>query len=268
MTIPQRIIQTNKTRDLLPFAKAGAANLKLLHPDWEHLFFDDEEVGRFISSEFPKYKGIFESFPRKIQRFDFFRYLAIYRFGGFYFDLDVFLYEDLGGLLAHGGVFPFEELTLNRFLRNHLGIDWEIGNYAFGASARHPFMEAAIENCVRAQRDPGWLAPMMKGIPPFFRSEFYVLNTTGPGLLTRTLVENPGLRKSVTVLFPDDVCDSRTWHQFGRYGVHLMNGSWRERGNFLWRRLAMRWESSVRRRMLAQSQTLGKTRSQFSERTA
>ena len=52
-------------------------------------------------------------------------------------------------------VFPFEELTLSRLLRHH-GIDWEIGNYAFGAEAGHAFLEAVIENCVRAQRDrPG-----------------------------------------------------------------------------------------------------------------
>jgi len=261
MSIPRRIIQTGKTRDLPPFARAGATNMKLLHPDWEHLFFDDKDVLKFISEEFPRHRSLYESFPFNIQRFDFVRYLAVYRFGGFYFDLDVFLSENLEGLLEHGCVFPFEELTLNRFLRNHLGIDWEIGNYAFGAAAGHPFMEAAIENCVRAQKDPAWVAPIMAGIPPFFRSDFYVLNTTGPGLLTRTLAENPGLRKTVTILFPDDVCDSRNWHQFGRYGVHLMNGSWRTRGGFLRRRLASLWETRRRHSTLQQSRSIGKTRS-------
>jgi hypothetical protein len=87
-------------------------------------------------------------------------------------------------------------------------MDWEIGNYAFGASAGHPFLEAVIQNCIRAQRDPDWVAPMMRGTPFLSKDEFYVLNTTGPGLVSRTLAENPELAMNVEVLFPDDVCDA------------------------------------------------------------
>src|SRR5437667_1645701 len=93
MTIPKRIIQTGKSRDLHPLARASAANMKLLHPGWEIRFFDDADVLRFITEEFPEYRRVFDSFPRAIQRFDFFRYLAVYRLGGFYFDLDVFLWS-------------------------------------------------------------------------------------------------------------------------------------------------------------------------------
>ena len=100
-----------------PKAKAAAANLKLLHPGWEHLYFDDGDIRRFVSAEFPQYQAVFDGFPRTIQRIDFFRYLAVFRFGGFYFDLDVFLSESLSRLLDCGCVFPFEELTANRFLR-------------------------------------------------------------------------------------------------------------------------------------------------------
>jgi hypothetical protein len=258
--IPQRIIQTAKSRDLPLLARAAAVNLKLLHPDWEYLFFDDEDIRRFVAREFPQYQAVFNAFPRPIQHIDFFRYLAVFRLGGFYFDLDVFLSESAAGLLKHTCVFPFEELTLSRFLRRQYGMDWEIGNYAFGAAPGHPFLAEVIENCVRAQKDPAWLQPMMADIPRPFRSEFYVLNSTGPGLVTRTMVENSASAKDVTVLFPADVCDARTSHQFGSYGVHLMEASWRERGRWLWRKLALAWEVRTRRRMLAESQRLGPTR--------
>jgi hypothetical protein len=258
--IPQRIIQTAKNRELPLLARAAATNLKLLHPDWDYLFFDDEDIRRFIAQEFPQYQPVFDAFPCPIQRIDFFRYLAVFRLGGFYFDLDVFLSESVAGLLNHACVFPFEELTLSRFLRRQYGMDWEIGNYAFGAAPEHPFLATVIENCVRSQKDPAWLQPMMAGIPRLFRSEFYVLNTTGPGLVTRTLVENPDSARNVTVLFPADVCDAGTSHQFGHYGVHLMEASWRGRGSFLWCKLALAWEMRTRRRMLAESRTLGPTR--------
>jgi hypothetical protein len=231
-----------------------------LNPGFEYRFFDDEEVNAFIRNEFPHHWGIFEGFPFRIQKFDFFRYLAMFRLGGFYFDTDVFLAAGLDELRLHSCVFPFEELTLSRYLRRRHGMDWEIGNYAFGAAAGHPFLEAVIQNCIRAQRDPAWVRPMLKGIPRLFRSEFYVLNTTGPGLLSRTLAEHPNLAQDVTVLFPEDVCDDRTWHQFGKFGVHAMEGSWRTRSGYLRRRLGNLWEAWASRRGMAESRRLGKTR--------
>ncbi len=258
--IPKRIIQTGKNLNLPVAAKAAVANIKLLNPDFEYLFFDDAQVEEFVDREFPKYRRVFDSFPFPIQRYDFFRYLVIYRLGGFYFDLDVYLASSLSGLLEFECVFPFEELSLNQFLRADHGMDWEIGNYAFAAAAGSPFLQAVIENCVKAQTEPSWVEPMMRGIPRPFRADFVVLNTTGPGLVSRTLAENPALAEKVHVLFPDDVCDAKKWHHFGNLGVHLPTGSWRRRSGFLLSRMARFWETSARRRLLSESQKLGKTR--------
>jgi hypothetical protein len=254
-----RIIQTAKHRNLPLKQRAMAANLRLLNPGYECLLFDDEGVERFIDREFPQYRKIFDSFRFPIQKYDFFRYLAIYRLGGFYFDLDVLLASELSSLLPSGCVFPFEGLTFSRLLRNK-GMDWEIGNFAFGAAAGHPFLEAVVENCVRAQRDPSWVEPMMRGVPPFSRAAHYVLYTTGPGLLSRTLAENPALAETVTVLFPDDVCDVRTWNVFGTFGVHLMEGTWRPSVSYVRRRVALRWELLALQGVIRQSRRLGKTR--------
>jgi hypothetical protein len=257
--IPTRIIQTAKHRNLSLRQRAMTANLKLLNPDYEYHFFDNEDVERFIEREFPGYRRVFESFRFPIQRYDFFRYLAIYRLGGFYFDLDVLLASDLSSLLKTGCVFPFEGLTFSRLLRRY-GMDWQIGNYAFGAAADHPFLEAVIENCVRSQREPSWVKPMMRGAPLFSKAESYVLNTTGPGLLSRTLAENPTLAATVTVLFPEDVCDVRFWNVFGNFGIHLMEGTWRPSTSFLRRRIAQRCEVFAMQGLIRQSRRLGKTR--------
>src|SRR5262245_8837961 len=147
--IPKRIIQTDKSADLPLLARASRANLRLLNPDFEYLFFDDRQVEEFIDAAVPQYRPVFDSFPVRIQGFGFFRHLAVYRFGGFYFDTDVLLTSSLEDLLGFSCVFPFEDMTLHRFLRNKYGMDWEIGNYGFGAAAGHPFLEAIIKNCVR-----------------------------------------------------------------------------------------------------------------------
>lgn len=258
--IPRRLIQTGRSRELPLRHRTAVTNLRLLHPDFEYLFFDDQAVQHLIDSEFPQFRAIFDAFPFKIQKYDFFRYLAVYHHGGFYFDLDVYLASPLDDLLATGCVFPFEGLTFSRFLRDRLGMDWQIGNYAFGAAAKHPFLKLIIENCVRSQTDTGWVAPMMAGAPSLSRDDFVVFNTTGPGLISRTLAESPGAAAGVEVLFPADVCDTATWNCFGDRGIHLMDGSWRPSTGFIRRRLAQLWEVRKMRRLIEESRALGKTR--------
>ncbi len=258
--IPERIIQTGKDAHLPLFNRAVTSNMRLLNPGYEYLFFDNAKVEEFIDREFPRYRAVFDSFRYPIQRYDFFRYLAVYRYGGFYFDLDVLLASDLSALVEHSCVFPFEALTVSRFLRKNLGMDWLIGNYAFGASPEHPFLEAVIENCIRGQRDPDWVKPMMRGSPPLLGDEFLILNSTGPGLISRTLAENRNLAKTVTVLFPEDVCEVRNWNRFGEWGIHLMESSWLPNRGFVRRKLAgygWRW---IQNRRVKQALRLGKSR--------
>jgi glycosyltransferase involved in cell wall biosynthesis len=260
LRIPKRIIQTGKQTEQPLRNQAMMANLKLLNPDFEYLFFDDEKVQTFIDQEFPQYRAVFDSFPFKIQKYDFFRYLAVYHYGGFYFDLDVMLATGLSSLLQHGCVFPFEGLTISTYLRDHYSMDWEIGNYAFGAAPGHPFLQAVIDNCVRAQQNSDWVKPMMQGIPTLSETDYRVLNTSGPGLVSRTLAEDTELANSVTVLFPDDVNDPANWNRFGEFGVHLMQGSWRPSRSHWKNRLAQRMEAVKLSGLLRESAKLGKTR--------
>jgi glycosyltransferase involved in cell wall biosynthesis len=260
--IPKRIIQTGKSVDLPLRMRAMVSSVKLFNPDFEYLYFDDAAVEAFIEREFPEYRKAFDTFAYPIQRYDFFRYLVIYRLGGFYLDTDVMLARGLSSLLDCECVFPFEGLTFSRYLRSRHGMDWQLGNFAFGATAGHPFLEALIGNCVRGQEDPRWVQPMMRGVPLLSKEEFFVLNSTGPGLVSRTLAENPNLSKLVIVLFPKDVCDVTTWNQLGDVGVHFMEGSWRLRKSLIRRKTAQYLEAWQLGRLLKRSAKLGKTRKQ------
>jgi hypothetical protein len=151
-------------------------------------------------------------------------------------------------------------LTLSKFLREELGTDWELGNYGFGAAPGDPFLGAVIENCVRALREPPWAAQMLRGIPAWAQGQFLVSMTTGPGIVSRTLAENPALQHGVTVLFPSDVCDEIAWHRFGDFGVHLMQASGRKNDGIVRKRLARLWESRKRRRLLRDSRAMGPIR--------
>ena len=260
--IPKRIIQIwGGGSDLPLLARAASANVRLLNPEFEYFRFDDNSMEDFLKECFPEYRVVFQSFRFPIQRYDFVRYLAIYQFGGFYFDMDVFLASSLSDLPESGCIFPFEALTMNRFLRREYGMDWEIGNYAFGATAGHPFLRAVIENCVRAQNDMKWAQEMMRSIPRLFHEDFFVLYTTGPLLVSRTLAEYSNAAKDVRVLFPENVCDPRSWSCFGKYGIHLMDGGWRKRKGLVRKQLYSAWKAWNERVALNEGMKLGEKRS-------
>jgi hypothetical protein len=258
--IPKRIIQTGRSLPLPLRERAAVAGLETLNPDFERLFFDDQKIEDFFREETAEHQEVLKLFRFPIQKFDFFRYLAIYRYGGFYFDLDVFLASGLSELLDCGCVFSFEDVNVCRFLRERYRMDWAVANYAFGAVPGDPFLKAIINNCIRAQKDPEWVKPMLRGIPRLVRAEFEVLSTTGPLLVSRTLVENPALAEQVTILFPEEVCDTRNCHNFGNFGVHLMNGSWRAKYGPVRRRLAGMWEVWAFKKCVRESLQLQKTR--------
>jgi len=260
MEIPKRIVQTGKDIRQNLLNRAAMATIRLLNPDYEYLFFDDARVEAFIDNEFPQYRAVFDSFLFPVQRFELFRYLVIFRYGGFYFDLDVLLASSLSPLLGQSCVFPFEALTVSHFLRTTLKMDWQIGNYAFGATPGHPFIEAIIRNCVKACVDPNWVKPMMRGTPPLIKNEFFVINQTGPGLVSRTFAEDRSLASTVTVLFPDDVCDRGNWHRFGEYGVHLGEGSWRGKRSIVAQKVSDYCWRCMTQWRLRQSRKLGKSR--------
>ncbi|MFL6499673.1 MAG: glycosyltransferase family 32 protein [Candidatus Udaeobacter sp.] len=264
--IPARIIHVScppagESEELSLLHQAALANARALHPNFDHVLFGNREMEEFVRKEFPEFRAAMASFSQRIQRVDFFRYLAVYRLGGFYFDLDVLLARSIRPLLDHTCVLSFEELTINKFLRLSYGMDWEVANYGFGATPQNSFIGALIENCLRFAREPSWGYQMMQGVPRAIRDLLLVPFTTGPGMVSRTLAENPHLAKDVTILFPEDVCDERTWHQFGNFGIHLQQGAWRSRHSYLRRRLANLWESSMRRRLHRESRAKGKSRS-------
>ena len=248
--IPKRIIQTGKTQDLSILENASAMSVQKLNPNFEYIFYDDVMIEKFFNKECPEYKEVFYSFQEPIQKIDFFRYLAIYKYGGFYFDLDFILASSLEDLLEYNCVFSFEELTINKYLVNN-GLDWEIANYAFGATPGHPFIHSIIQNCVLAQKEPKWVDIMIKSIPKIFREDFNIFYSTGPGLVSRTFLEYNNKDFQVNILLPKNVLDKKSWHCFGKYGIHLAHGTWvKDKGIFL-SKLAKIWLTLKRRKLIS-----------------
>ena len=259
--ISKRIIQIWGGGTSLPLVgQASAASVRSINPDYEYVLFGDSEMKDFVEHYEPDIADLFRRLEPAIYRYDLFRYLAVYHLGGFYFDTDIFLAKGLNPLLQHGCVFPFERLTWSSFLREARNLDWEIGNYAFGAERNHPFVRAVISNCVRALTDAAWRDEVLRGLPKLLRDDLEVIYTTGPGLVTRTLVEYEETVADIEVLFSGDVTDRANWNLIGEYGFHLGSGAWRRSRSSLKRRLVNYLGRLNEDRAIRTARRLGPTR--------
>jgi hypothetical protein len=68
-------------------------------PDFEHVYWDIEDLDKFIKSNFCEYWEIYNEFPLNILKFDFARPLLLYHFGGIYADMDMFCYKNFYDIL-------------------------------------------------------------------------------------------------------------------------------------------------------------------------
>ena len=88
--IAKIIHQTYPRKDLPPQLQKNVERIRELNPDWEHRLYDDSEILEFIHREYgPVIAAYFQRISPRYgaARADLFRYLAIYRFGGAYFDI-------------------------------------------------------------------------------------------------------------------------------------------------------------------------------------
>lgn len=209
--IPKKIFQTWKTNNLPNEISINCVNeLKRNNQYFEYYFYTDSDINDFIEQHYPEYKLLFDSFPHNIQKIDFFRLLIIYHYGGFYFDIDVNINKNISKLCKYSCVFPEEyKNNTDDYLQNK-GIDYLIGNYAFGAEPKHPFIKYCIDNVVN-QKIHDSLIPQNKSK--------YIFYTTGPVFITDCYADFTN-KRNIKILKTNES------HCFGNYGKHLMQGSW------------------------------------------
>ena len=210
------IIQTWKTYELPEKYKPLVYKVKYLNPYSNYLFFDDNDIDKFINKQFPQYYDIFHQFSYTIQKIDFFRYLAVYYFGGVYLDLDILLFQSLKNIDKNNKcVFPLEFSKSSDKILHKQGLYGLIGNYAFYCPKGHPFMKLIIHNVVNnriyKQNDKDSI-PKMK----------YVYYTTGPVLVSQSYI-NYNKKDEINIIQPIPFKKSH----FGNYGKHVTFGTWK-----------------------------------------
>jgi mannosyltransferase OCH1-like enzyme len=151
--IPKIIIQTWKNNDIPDKYRNDVTSLYKKNPDFQFLLFTDNDIELFLKDNYPEYYVTYVKLPIKIQKIDFFRYIAIYHYGGFYFDLDMTGLLPLNDLLNYECVFPVDQnITSNKCDRMRLkkycaqNMKILLGQYAFAAVPKHEFIKLLIDN--------------------------------------------------------------------------------------------------------------------------
>jgi mannosyltransferase OCH1-like enzyme len=231
-TIPRIIIQVWVQKDggkpIVPVNQVQYMDkFRELNKSFEHMFFNGDDIEQFFKDNYLGYYNTYKRLPIFIQKLDFFRYLAIYHYGGFYFDMDVEPLKPLDeDVLNHSAVFPVDEYVSALGCQNPrmnsyclVGQNFLLGQYAFGTTAKHPFMKVLVdkihdklENYIKTaekinQSDKGAI-------------HYFVYKTTGPDFVTDCYVQY----KNKEQLY---ILSNGKRQVFGDYAVHKLYGGWK-----------------------------------------
>lgn len=224
------IIQTWKTKEPPIHYHGFIHAIQKLNPDWTYIFFDDDDIEYFIKTKVPEYSETFYGLAGKIQQIDFFRYLAIYYYGGLYLDLDIKMNLPLDmnvfSMDKPTCIFPVEQRDINDLVILSQGVDYLVGNYAFYATKGHPFIKQIIDNIVTKRISENDIKLAQYTCTDDVR-DVYVYYRTGPILVTQSYIDYSLTMESnysyVTLLEPEPYKPDC----FGQFGEHHCYGSWR-----------------------------------------
>lgn len=234
--IPKNIIQVyfefKKGGTTFNKYKAFVEAVKQKNPDYKYMFFDDKDIEKFLKENYPQYLTTYQRLPLMVQKVDFFRYVAVYHFGGIYLDTDVKVLKPFDDeLLNHNTVFPVDEYlskpvrTWKRYKpfckRNCYFL---LGQYAFAANPKNPFIKTLVENIhIRIEQIIKEHDEMIKIKTKSSKNpemELYVYKTTGPDYVTQCFIDYYN-KQEIFIL------DNGSRQMMGNYGKHMYMGSWK-----------------------------------------
>lgn len=223
--IPRILHQTWRDDRPPPRLAAWRDGWRRLHPHWEHRFYTDADIRRWIARHRPEWGDLYAAYRHPIQRVDLFRYLVVHHHGGLYADLDMACRRPVDPLLAAGGCVLSVEAHLTRAYQAELGYrrPVQIANCIFAAPPGHPFLARLLDRLRRQGAGP---------VP----SDGAVEEATGPRRLTRTYFDLPAGERRAVRLLPQIHLMAPTVYPdlfpFDRrvYARHHCAGTWKRAG--------------------------------------
>jgi len=226
-TIPKIIIQTWKTKSIPEKYKEDVKSIRKYNKDYKFLFFNDDDIDYFLKENYPEYFISYNKLPVKIQKIDYFRYIAVYHYGGFYFDLDMKGYFPIDELLKYDCVFPYEQKIDNNKCKSNRfknfckkNVKFILGQYAFGAKPQNDFIKTLIETIHNNVDNYIVEYDKIKENKDKNIYHEYIYSTTGPDFVTN-IYHNYKNKKDIKILYYN------VPHHFGKFAKHNFYGTWK-----------------------------------------
>lgn len=224
--IPKNIIQVWKSwtnKDPFLIYKKNINLLKSTNPSYEYMFFKDKEIDTFFTENYPEYYDTYNKLPINIQKVDFCRYVILYHYGGFYFDLDIEAIHPLDDFLLNNEcVFPIDEIINKEMCIYERFNDFcdktnvLLGQYGFACCKKSNFMKHLIDAINDNIDNYIQLYKKIKNSS----TEVYVYQTTGPDFVTKEYI-NYKEKENIYIL------TYRERQYFGKYARHTYHGTWK-----------------------------------------
>ena len=161
---------------------------KEMHPAWVYRFWNKETTEQLLETDFSDFLNLYYSFPFDVQRWDFIRYLILYRFGGLYVDFDYECLEPLDPLLENSTCYMGMEPAINAYRFNKPFI---VGNALMAAVPGHSYFKHIIKDISAGE----WQNIKSQSLQ--------VVESTGPFMTTR--VYNTYPKKDEITLLPAEL---------------------------------------------------------------
>jgi mannosyltransferase OCH1-like enzyme len=222
--IPNIIHQSWKTTDLSsygPSAKKSRNSWQKIYPDFEYKFWTDMGIADYIQKQPQIYQQAFNDLDQNIKKMDFFRYLALYEYGGIYSDMDFITDKRIEkNILSNYSFIGYKACRNHRdhYLEDGDGAfsdksytindgdgKWVLGQAFFGCERGHKGIGALIKDIISNKN--------LKHPP---------LHHTGPEKINKLFIENNLLRCDSTFIFSKQEIDNCS----GSIGYHLRDHRW------------------------------------------
>lgn len=170
MSTPKIIHQTWKTKDLSGKYEKYSNEWKALHPNYQYILYDDEDLLNLVKVYFPDYLNFYKNtISSNIERVDFARYIMLYAHGGIYADIDTRPVKSFDPLL----------------IENKILIGEEPKEHTKG------FLCNAIMVSPLTEKSKKFWSSFLKFIVDTYQQNQSPIDTTGPNALRRFFVSHP-----------------------------------------------------------------------------
>ncbi len=229
MHFPRIVHQTWKTRELPAFIDRCVSSMREQHPDWDHRFYEDDDMESVITECGEISMDDFRKIPTGIERADVFRCAVLYCKGGVYCDVDMEAIQPLDRMILRAideGYFSgAEELLMTTDHPVHcermFGYDVLMNNFLL-AKPGAGFLGSYLSEVAASAREGG-----LGGDP---------VHTTGPARVTRIVHSQGGASACRIGIVPSRWINplpdmTLNYPEIREYDEMIRTGTWRTKLN-------------------------------------